>query len=100
MLGLTNTTNVTLVLSQSTEGLEPEELENFGKAWAEAVSLCLERRMMVGGHSLEEVMEGLAEEVGLDKFSDIVDHFLGSITVEKIENEDTPEDDEGRDDMY
>ena len=43
MLGFTNTTNVTLVLSQSAEGLEPEELENFGKAWAEALSLCLER---------------------------------------------------------
>ena len=54
---------------------------------------------MAGGHSLEEVMEGLAEEVGLDKFSDIVDHFLGRITVEQIENEETPEDDEGQYDM-
>ena len=51
---------------------------------------------MAGGQSLEEVMEGLAEEVGLDKFSDIVDHFLGRITVEIIENED----DVGQDDMY
>ena len=49
MLGFTNTTNVTLVLSQSAEGLEPEELENFGKAWAEALSLFLERRRMAGG---------------------------------------------------
>ena len=97
MLGFTNTTNVTLALSQSAEGLEPEELENFGKAWAEALSLCLERRMMAGGQSLEEVMAGLAEEAGLDKFSDIVDHFLGRITLEKI---DTPEDDESQDDMY
>ena len=97
MLGFTNTTNVILALSQSAEGLEPEELENFGKAWAEALSLCLERRMMAGGHSLEEVMAELAEEAGLDKFSDIVDHFLGRITLEKI---DTPEDDESQDDMY
>ena len=51
------------------------------------------------GQLTGEVMGGLAEEVGLDKFSDIVDHFLGRITVEKIENE-TPEDDEGQDDMY
>ena len=50
-------------------------------------------RRMAGGQSLEEVMAGLAEETGLDKFSDIVDHFLGRITVEKIESEDTPEDD-------
>ena len=64
MLGFTNTTNVTLVF-----------------------------RRMAGGQSLEEVMAGLAEEAGLDKFSDIVDHFLGRITVEKIESEDTPEDD-------
>ena len=33
-------------------------------------------RRMAGGQSLE------AEEAGLDKFSDIVDHFLGRITVE------------------
>merc|ERR1719186_2018304 len=43
-------------------------------------------RRMAGGQSLEEVMAGLAEEAGLDKFSDIVDHFLGRITVEKIES--------------
>ena len=48
---------------------------------------------MAGGQSLEEVMAGLAEEAGLDKFSDKVDHFLSRITVEKIESEDTPEDD-------
>ena len=53
MLGFTNTTNVTLVF-----------------------------RRMAGGQSLEEVIAGLAEEAGLDKFSDIVDHFLGRITVE------------------
>ena len=48
------------------------------------------------GQLTGEVMGGLAEEVGLDKFSDIVDHFLGRITVEIIENED----DEGQYELY
>jgi len=51
-LSLRESSGSSPVFSQSTEGLEPEELGNFGTAWAEAVSLCLERRMMAGGNSL------------------------------------------------
>ena len=45
-------------------------------------------------------MAGLAEEVGLDKFSEIVDHFLGRIKVEIIENEDDEGQDSENDDLY
>ena len=55
---------------------------------------------MGGGHSLEDVMDGLAEELGLNKFSDIVEHFLGSITIEQIENEETLEEDDSEDNMF
>ena len=48
--------------------------------------------------TLEEVMTGLVEETGLDKFEDIVEHFLGTLTVEQVENEYDTQEDEGGDD--
>ena len=74
------------VFSKSSEGLlEDEEEEDFGKAWARALFVCLERRV-AAGHRVEEVMTGLMEELGLDKFREIVEHFLGSLRLEQIED--------------
>ena len=39
-------------------------------------------------------MAGLVEEMGLDKFEDIVKHLLGSLTVEQVETEDETQEDE------
>merc|ERR1712142_1226526 len=75
------------VFTKSSEGLlADEEVEDFCRAWAAAVTMYLERRV-AAGHSFEEIMEGLMMEVGLDKFTEIVEHYLGSLTLEKIEND-------------
>ena len=82
------------MFSQHVEGLEEVQLGDFGRSWFEAVSVCLERRM-AAGNTLEEVMEELVEEMGLDKFRNIVEHFLGTITVEEVEAEDGTLEDDG-----
>jgi len=67
------------VFTKSSEGLlADEEVEDFCRAWTTAVTMYLERRV-AAGHSFEEVMEGLMMEVGLDKFDEIVEHYLGIV---------------------
>ena len=73
--------------------MDPEELDNFGKAWSDAVFLCIERRMMAEGDSVDEVLRELVEELGLDKIREIIEHFLGMLTVESIEDEENPVED-------
>ena len=62
--------------------MESEDFLTFSKAWGEAVSLSLERRTY---SSVEDIVNGLWEELGLDKFSEIVHHFLGRLSVQRIE---------------
>merc|ERR1719233_1396961 len=74
--------------SKSSEGLLPdEEVEDFCKAWTDAVKMALERRV-AAGHSVEEVMGGFITEMGLDKFPEILQHFLGSsLALDQIEED-------------
>jgi len=75
--------------SKSSEGLLPdEEVEDFCKAWTEAVKMALERRV-AAGHSVEEIMGGFITEMGLNKFHEILEHFLGSLTMDQIEEDET-----------
>ena len=74
------------VFSKLSEGfLEEEDEEDFGKAWLGAVFGCRLKRM-AAGHTADEVLAGLVEEMGLIKFMEIVEHFLGSLTIEQVED--------------
>ena len=48
---------------------------------------------MAEGDSVDEVLRELVEELGLDKIREIIEHFLGMLTVESIEDEENPVED-------
>jgi len=75
------------VFSKSSEGiLDDEKIEDFFRAWTDAVIMSLERRV-AAGYSVEEVMGGFVMELGLAKFNDIMEHFLGGgLTLQQIED--------------
>jgi len=95
---LSKTVTTPPLFSESTEKLDPGEMENFATAWIEAVSISLERRMMMSGsYSLEELLETLVRELGLTELGDLVNHFLGELSIEHAEHE---ENNEGDDKTY
>ena len=64
------------MFSKTSEGLlDHEAPADFARAWWDSVSTVLERRV-AGGHTLA-AMDDLVEEIGLDKFLEILEHFFG-----------------------
>ena len=89
MLSRKSLDSASAVFSKSSKGLRSDEKEvDFCKAWIEAVIMSLERRV-AAGYSVEEVYGEFITEMGLDKLSEIVDHFLGRFMMEQSDEEGT-----------
>ena len=68
------------VFKEESAAMSVDEIQDFKKAWIDALLMCLERRI-AGGISPEDLTLELLDDLGVNNFKEILQHFLAEMLV-------------------